>query len=325
MSAPVYKIGLVGPTRVGKTSIISSVVADAHRYLKDTPVTFRPEGQTAKRVNANRDDLDASLADGKFNPGALAGTGGDPVLYELALTIGMSKLPIHVLDYPGSWLREQPAGWDDYRQWLAESSVLIVPVDSVVVMTASTEAERKDARWRLCVSAAKDAIREWARTRGGQPGTLVVVPVKCESYFHPISRKDRSQELYDRVLGLYRDCLEDVRTGQAGQNRISGYYMPIETIGGVRVLESEWKPSPDDGRLECWAEYQVVGNGVRQVRGAGDILVAVARLIAASEAGSERGFFEGLWRWLRGEDRALLAAIKQLEGRPYDERVRALW
>ncbi|MGH1551561.1 hypothetical protein ACRAWF_03290 [Streptomyces sp. L7] len=39
-STPEFKIGVLGPSRVGKTSLIASILADSSRFLGGTKVTL---------------------------------------------------------------------------------------------------------------------------------------------------------------------------------------------------------------------------------------------------------------------------------------------
>ena len=70
-----FKIGIVGPTRVGKTSLIASILKDSQRLLEGTPVKIGPHGtKTERRVAQHHKELDGSLRAGEFNPGAVSGT-----------------------------------------------------------------------------------------------------------------------------------------------------------------------------------------------------------------------------------------------------------
>ena len=127
----IYKVALLGPTRSGKTSLISSVLADAQEFLVGTPAKFRAIGSTLKRIQENRQELDGALAAGSFNPGALAGS-QDLTTYELSLSVGKSALPIRILDYPGGWLTDNTPEFEEVRDWINECNILILPVDAVV-------------------------------------------------------------------------------------------------------------------------------------------------------------------------------------------------
>lgn len=321
----IYKVALLGPTRSGKTTLISSALTEGQQFLrdKDTPAQFMAENSTLKRIQENRQELDGALAAGSFNPGALAGS-QDMTKYELTLAVGKSKLPIHILDYPGGWLTENTPEFADVRKWIDECNILILPVDAVVAMEHRGTDQTIAARHRLNVAAIEDAVENWARQRVHQksPGTILLVPVKCESYFSDHGgRQDKSAELRNRVVQeIYKGVIDKVRGESKGSQLLSVLYMPVDTMGCVDLVSADWENAPD-GKLECHARYRVRGDGKRSVYGAGDVLVAIARMITDAENSMERNFMVGLWRWFTNEDKALVTAIKALSDRSFGARV----
>ena len=320
---PMYKIALLGPTRSGKTSLISSALAEAQEFLRGTPANFKALNGTLKRIQENRQELDGALSAGVFDPGALAGS-QDQTTYDLSLSVGKSSLPIQILDYPGGWLTDNTAEFDDIRKWIMDSNILILPVDAVVTMECRGVEETVAARHRLNIAAIEDAAQEWARERvhRSSPGVVLFVPVKCESYFSDHGgRRDQSKELRNRVLmNTYKGVIDKVRGESQGYQLLSAFYMPVDTMGCVELVTADWESAPD-GKLECHAKYKVRGVGQRSVLGAGDILVAIAKMIAQSEESADNNFMVQLWRWVTGEDKALVDAVKVLDARPWGSRV----
>lgn len=323
MREVIYKVALLGPTRSGKTSLISSALAEAQEFLRGTPANFRAVGGTLKRLQENRQELDGALSAGTFNPGALAGS-QDRTYYDLSLSVGKSMLPIQILDYPGGWLTDNSQEFEEIRDWITECHILIIPVDAVVAMECRGVEQTVAARHRLNIAAIEDAAQEWARHKvaNKSSGTILFVPVKCESYFSDHGgRRDLSTELRNRVLGeTYSRVIKKVADESAVNQMINAFYMPVDTMGCVDLIAADWEEAPD-GKLECHARYGVRSGGQRSVLGAGDLLVAIAKMIALSEKRSEKGFFRDLWRRLTGEDKALINAIKTLNARPWGLRV----
>lgn len=318
-----YKVALLGPTRSGKTSLISSALADAQEFLIGTPANFKAVGSTLKRIQENRQELNGALAAGSFNPGALAGS-QDLTTYDLSLSVGKSILPIQILDYPGGWLTDNTPEFEKVQDWINECNILILPVDAVVAMECKGVEQTIAAMHRLNIAAIEDAVQSWARERIQQssPGIVLLVPVKCESYFSDRGgKRDQSIALRNRVLAeTYKGVVDTVRKENQGRQLLSVLYMPVDTMGCVELVTADWEGAPD-GKLECHARYRVRTGGQRSVFGAGDILVAIAKMIAQAENSIERNFLANLWRWCTNEDKALVAAIKQLNDRPWGPRV----
>ena len=208
-----YKVALLGPTRSGKTSLISSALAESQEFLIGTQANFSAEGSTLKRIQENRQEIDGALSAGSFDPGALAGS-QDVTIYELSLSVGKSSLPIQILDYPGGWLTDNTSEFKYVRDWIKECNILILPVDAVVAMECRGIDQTKAAFHRLNIAAIEDTALEWARERVGRrsPGIILLVPVKCESYFSDNGgRRDQSTELRNCVVEkTYKGVITDL-------------------------------------------------------------------------------------------------------------------
>ena len=62
-----FKIGIVGPTRVGKTSLIASILNDAKSLLAGSPVSMSANGtKTERRVAQHHKELSGSIRAGEF-------------------------------------------------------------------------------------------------------------------------------------------------------------------------------------------------------------------------------------------------------------------
>lgn len=111
-----YKIGIIGPTRVGKTSMITSLLVQGQDLLAGTDVSYEAINETKKRINRYRDELHGSLMAGEFNPGGMSGT-QEPFKIQLAMSVGKSKLTWAILDYPGGWIDEDSRPQDRQNDW----------------------------------------------------------------------------------------------------------------------------------------------------------------------------------------------------------------
>ncbi|WP_312548716.1 GTPase [Massilia sp.] len=323
MSDNEYKIALVGPTRVGKTSLISSILAEAQTALAGTPASLKAKGATFARITDNVNEMAGALAHGTFEPEAVRNSTSDVSVYELALEVGKSKLPIRILDYPGGWLSEQGSEWEECEKWINESSVLIVPVDAVLAMQCATLAEEKACRVRLKIAAVTEVVREWAKARklANAPGTLILVPVKCETYLvAPGATRAIADKLQRRLVDeLYEDMFAALAAELGSSDLVSAHYAPVNTIGCVDLVDAGWEMA-EDRNLESHPIFRVLPPGKRKVDGALDVLILLARRLASAENAQERGALKNLWRYLTGESRDLRAAIELLNERKLSQR-----
>src|SRR6202050_388816 len=100
-----FKIGLVGPTRIGKTSLITALLGESHTLLAGSGVAMRTVGMaTDAKVASNKKELDGDLLAGEFQSKSLKGP-VEPFTFHLKLDPGVpeSQINIDLLDFPGGW------------------------------------------------------------------------------------------------------------------------------------------------------------------------------------------------------------------------------
>ncbi|MGH3568459.1 MAG: hypothetical protein ACRDRH_21015 [Pseudonocardia sp.] len=327
-----FRIGMVGPSRVGKTSLITALLRDSQQLLQGTPVSMKPLGTpTERRIAQHRRELDGSLLAGEFTPGTLAGN-QDDFTFHLLLDPGVpdAGIELQLLDYPGGWLdpdrrlHHHNADWERCRGFLRQSSVLIVPIDAAVLMEPLVTSHLRAVPTILTTDQVGATVREWLKERNlrpDEPGLLLLCPVKCESYFADNGgRRDESEKLLAMVRRVYAETIEAVPQEAP---HVRTVYCPVDTIGCVEILRADWAPDPrEPGQWAFTAHYGVRQPGRQLIKGANDVLGALCRhLVGArhqveeqsatskqSEAEQARafadrkeGFFRNIWLVLNGE------------------------
>lgn len=356
----VYKIGMVGPSRVGKTSLITALLRDGQRLLEGTPVSMRAIGTpTQKRLNQHRRDLDGALLAGEFDAGALGGS-QEQFTFQLLLDPGVpgAGIELQLLDYPGGWLDpdNRPPGaeaqWEECERFLEQCSVLVVPVDAAVLMEATATSHLRAVPTILAIPQVTDVVRLWLKRRNerpDEPALLLLCPVKCESYFADNGgRRDLSATLLQWVRKVYQQVIEAVPNEAREVRSIRTVYCPVDTIGCVEIVRAEWLPEPDrPGALNFLAHYGVRPPGVQSILGTEDVMVALCRQLvgarqkveqreadqvqdraAAAQTFADRdeGFFRNVWFLINGERRLRQDAARshQQDALQAAERVKAL-
>jgi len=339
-----FRIGIVGPSRVGKTSLIASILKDSQRLLEGTPVKIVTYGtKTERRVAQHNRELDGSLRAGEFNSGAVSGT-EEPFTFELHLDPGADAagIRLNLLDYPGGWLdpirrpAEREAEWKLCKQWMTDSTVLIIPVESAIMMEASSRLHKRSVPTILNTYEIAQVTREWAKDRAcrpDEPALILFCPLKCETYFADNGGlRDSSDELFNAVQDHYREVLDAVR-GEAPQVQV--LYSPVDTIGCVEIVNTKWRvDEKEPGGFVFSANYRIRPPGRQSVKGADAVLVSLCRHLveakkrAESEvaktkeneasaavrfAEKDEGFLGNIWLWAsQGRSRRMEKAKDRL-------------
>lgn len=330
-SAPEFKIGVLGPSRVGKTSLIASVLADSSRFLGGTKVTLKPRStDTEIRIMNRREELDGAVLAGQFDHVALSGT-QEPAYFDLVLETGASGagLGLTLLDFPGGWLKaanrrpDQEEDWQKCREFMAESSVLLIPIDATVLMEASTPRHRRALPATLNTAEVQSVAEDWATERlmrPDEPALVILVPVKCESYFADNGGTVAAgQVLLETVQQVYTNVLDVIRANDPNAQIL---YCPVDTLGCVELRGAEWEPEPKTpGGLRFEARFSIRKPAKISVRGAEDVLIAICRLLTSARRETEQeqvvhlqdlalraealarqpeGFLRSIWLWANG-------------------------
>jgi hypothetical protein len=290
-----FRIGIIGPTRVGKTSLLASLLSEAQTLLEGTPVGFIAQGVTRRRLAQHQTDLRGSLLAGEFTPGGLKGT-EEPFKFELAMAVGNTSIQLGFLDYPGGWIdstrrsEKLEREWEQCESWIQASSVLLIPIDASVLMEATLPKHKRAIPDVLRFHDVEQVVRNWAKVRNQnpkEPALLILVPLKCESYFADNGgRRDKSRELFDQVRQHYNSVLEIAR---AECPLVHLLYAPIDTFGCVEIMRAEWKPNElSRGGLEFSADYVVRDHGQIRTKGASTVLIALCKHLMEAKAAAER-------------------------------------
>ncbi|MBM7774326.1 GTPase SAR1 family protein [Actinokineospora baliensis] len=263
-----YRIGLAGPSRVGKSSLVVSLLRDSREQLGGYPLHLTAADLgTERRVAKTTAELDNSLIQGEFRSDALAGN-VEAFTFQLRLAAGPKSagLRIELMDYPGKWFnpRTRPddsvADWAACKDFIANASVLVVPVEAIVLMEATGTRQRAASKQLLALEEVAKTAEWWATSRGqyrDEPALLLLCPVKCESYFADnLNATDRSTELHEAVRTTYAKVIDTVRDN-APHAEIA--YCAVDTIGCVSLVRADW--TEEGGQPVIRAKYRVIGDG----------------------------------------------------------------
>ncbi len=299
---PSFRVAVVGPARVGKTTLLTAVLSDTASLLAGTPVTVSMDEPTQTKVRRQQKDLRRAIDMGEFDAAALGGT-QEVSRYHVALQAdgdGSVQIPFDLLDYPGGWLdldernknSHAVAEWPNYLDHVRQSIMLLVPIDAAVLMEAVTPPQKAAVGELLGLLDVEDVGVMWAKGRQAnphEPAVVVLAPLKCEKYFgdngghgHDEARlRARVKERYDRLLEII--AAETKTKERPAPVRV--VYAPIDTYGCVELMEARWKPVAGQELPDFEAHYRFRGHPPRiRVRAAGTVTQELCRSVLAGHA-----------------------------------------
>lgn len=298
MTTSTYTISMLGPSRVGKTSIIASVFNAAEQeLLAGKPFTLNSDNHkpTQKKLATHARELRSSIQAGDFNSGAVTGT-QEPFTFKFELTSVKDsnvKLGFEILDFPGGWIdtinRPDSADsqWTICRESIMQSSVIIIPVEAGVIMNAKTQEQLRAVEYNLQTEDIKEVIQNWAKTRQNRhpdlPSTIIFTPVKGETYFKDNvnkHNKDRSTELYNLTQQYYKEIIETAQREFGDNRNLSIIYTAIDTIGSVTITYGDWHK--EDDTLRFSGQYHITHNELKP-KGGEDIFITICKTLIQTQ------------------------------------------
>lgn len=325
-----FRIGIIGPSRVGKTTLIATLLRDAQRMLEGSPTRIEADdGATQARIDEHDNELQGAIRSGRFKNHALTGT-EEQFVFKLRLEPGngAASLSFEVLDFPGGWVtsqnQEHVMCWKECQAWIESSRVLLVPIDATLLMETQVEEHDQALDKLLTVAQVKKVVRMWAKGRNqriAEPAMLLLCPVKCETYFADNGGlRNASRRLRERVRQVYAPVITAAK-GEAPHAQIA--YAPIDTLGCVELISADWEEdSRRPGDFLFSTMFRVVKPGELRSKGA-DALMAMLcaeafklagerahelaeAMRGGAEAAAERaerseGFVRDIWNRFSGE------------------------
>jgi hypothetical protein len=302
MSELEYKISMLGPTRVGKTSLVASILGSTKdEVLVGTALNLKAlDLATEKKLSAHAKELKSSLNAGSFNAGAVSGT-QEPSHFRFSLNDGtnQSLLNFTLLDFPGGWIdpsnrpEHRQNEWEECKKFIHCSSVLIIPVESPVLMEAIVPNQKGAIEYNIHSEEIKEIVTDWAKFRNNEhanePSTIIFAPVKCESYFTDngfTSNKDKSEYLKRLVEEYYSEVIQSAEK-EFEHNINSAFniiYTAVDTIGCVEIINGQWSHDKECNFLRFSADYAIRKNPKIHRKGGEDIFIALFKnLLKAQE------------------------------------------
>ena len=227
------KVCMMGPRAVGKTSILASIFHETDSKLVSSSLNFSPIGDTVNKLKKQYEELYGifeNVTDVMDKP--RGGIHASDTTQDFHFTLGLKQqqpsVDIDMTDFPGEFLEPTHVRHADVKQFIRESQVIMIAVDTVHLMEEEgTFNENRNQSAYLC----EKIIHELKELETKDTKIILFVPLKCEKYMYEL----RMDEVASKVCAAYAPLLETIAEDDDYHfdKRIAAAITPIATLGGI--------------------------------------------------------------------------------------------
>lgn len=234
-----FQITMLGPTNVGKTSLLTAMYDQFNTTLNQVNLHFFPHEETSAKLNTKLREL-KSLKDEFETSYIINEIRGTRETEYFKFDIGKpGKKPFLTLtfvDYPGGYLSET-SQQEFIRNLIYDSVAVIIPIHAPALM-------EEKGRWNEYINyptQIKDFLGR-AFQELEFPKLIIYAPIKCEKYVQTASQKVN----FIKSIREDRDYkkLNDLFRSESLQDKVVSVLTPVQTIGTVIFSRIEEKEDP---------------------------------------------------------------------------------
>jgi hypothetical protein len=229
-------ITMLGPSRVGKTSLLASLYYTTPDVVRGTNLSLAPDIETEDVLMDCVGKLKnlANYKEFSTNEGIEGDQAERSFYFKLGLVGRPPALQLHFQDYPGGWIkRVQDSAHDSIelnqvKQFIRDSVAILIPIDTPALFAIDTE-ECDRINQISTVSNLIEDVFNASLQSNSLPRLLILVPLKCERYMR--SKEDSSQ-----IQGLVRERYKRLLTYVNQPDlltRIAVVLTPVQTTGNI--------------------------------------------------------------------------------------------
>lgn len=296
MAEKVVNMIVLGPSRVGKTSLLATMYNEFARL--GVSFNFRAVGETGDLLGEAYQRLGEVMGQDRFTVMGDLMPGSQGFLehrFEVSFQ-GAKEFQIAFHDYRGGTLmRTTDLEFPELKSKVAASHVIFNVLDAVALMeTDEPHSDRLNAHHRVW-----ELLSETLKS--DEKCMIVFVLVKCETYMRSASRReallDRFEERHKAVLGLIGQLNES-------DKNVAAVLIPVNTLGCVefqQLVREEGQLLPNFEFMRTHREFapQDVDQPLRY-----------ALSFAINHVNENRSVLDSLWRYVSGKSRSFSQALK---------------
>lgn len=230
------RITFLGPTGVGKTSVLAAMSEIMKHQTDAAKVRLTFQAETWPRL----EQAIYELRERCFRPNMLGKATIGKVEYDLEVAptvlsgwIPGLTVPVEITDYPGEWLRGTTDQIRDVKETIGRASVIMVAVDAVGLML-SRDPELGFVNISNAAEQVTNILRESiVSATVEEPKLVAFVPIRCEKWLR--SGEDQ-KALVSRVKDVFADAISILGQPEL-RDKVAVVVAPVNTVGIVEFLK----------------------------------------------------------------------------------------
>ncbi|NES97733.1 MAG: hypothetical protein F6K32_21490 [Desertifilum sp. SIO1I2] len=247
----ILKITMLGPSGVGKTSLLTAMYEQFERTIGKTNLQLTPDLESSALLQERLAEL-KTLPDSFEMKGWTESTDEEKsFIFDLGKKGAKPSLQLHFQDYPGEWhgAKRPREDKEQVEKFLKESVTAIITINTPALM-------EKNGQWHDEINRPQQITNLFQRVYQDldSPRLVILAPVKCEKY---LQTEESAQELLRRIKEGYSKLI-DLLNSEALLPKVAVVVTPVQTVGTVvfsRIDTMNGKPLFIFRKVSHDAEY----------------------------------------------------------------------
>lgn len=219
---PVMKVTMLGARGVGKTSVLTSMYNNMNTAVNDTRLHIVGDTGTNEKLAKKTTELkNMFFSNNDICDAVQSGIAGDSktskFFFDFGLNVENINMAMEIQDYPGEYVKNQP---DVVKKYISESQAVIIAIDTPHLMECDGRYNEGKNFPSLITSFFKETLEDSEDEK-----LIMLVPLKCEKYYH----EHRIEEVTQEVRKTYRDLIRYLKS----KDRYACVIAPIQTLGQI--------------------------------------------------------------------------------------------
>ncbi|AFZ56334.1 hypothetical protein H6G54_10960 [Anabaena cylindrica FACHB-243] len=226
------KITMLGPSGVGKTSLLTAMYEQFESNIGKTNLQLTPDLDSSALLQERLAEL-KNLPDSFETKGWMQNTEDyKSFFFELGKKGAKPSLMLNFQDYPGEYHGSKSPREEKERieNFVNESAAVIIAIDTPALMEKNGQWHDSINKPQMITNIFQRAYREL-----DSPRLVILAPVRCEKY---LQNEQSISELMNQVKIGYTKLLEDFNT-EALLPKVAVIVTPVQTVGSVHFSRIE--------------------------------------------------------------------------------------